>query len=357
MNEHTPLLGLEPTPFHLNGFNKTMNYELGTFGRWSYIAPRSEFAIRRQHDTNHILIGNFSSIGHEAHFVINAAHHEYRLASTFPFNETSLPAFSGFQSANNERAQIIIGSDVWIGGSVTLLGGVRIGHGAVVASHAVVTKDVPPYTIVGGNPIRKIKDRTNPETKQRLLRLRWWEWSDEKLEETRPWFDRPLEEFATHFAGTELAENTTPPEPIGEESIPFHPGNRNFLHRIDREHSISIVEKIVREYTQTFSANDAVTLFLVGDFAATPALINTIQESIDHTNPAAPRILLHQEQPGVIEAILPHCACFIAGRDLITLHFLDLCDEAGIPFVSGVDTYAFGNKAHVHQPFTETSRP
>ena len=116
------------------------------------------------------------------------------------------------------------------------------------------------------------------------------------------------------------------------------------------------MEKIVQEYTQTYSANDAVTLFLVGDFAATPALINAIRESIDSTNPATPRIHLYQEQPGVVETILSHCACFIAGRDLITLHFLDLCDEAGVPFVSGVDTYVFNQKAHLHQPFSEISR-
>ena len=80
----------------------------------------------------------------------------------------------------NNKGDIIIGNDVWIGYEAVILAGVTIGDGAIIGTRAVVTKDVPPYSIVGGVPAKSIRKRFDDETIVELLRLKWWDWSEEK---------------------------------------------------------------------------------------------------------------------------------------------------------------------------------
>ncbi len=86
----------------------------------------------------------------------------------------------------DNRGDIVIGSDVWIGYEAVILSGVTIGDGAVIGARAVVTKDVPPYTIVGGVPARPIRKRFNDSTIAALLRLRWWDWPRERIARNLP---------------------------------------------------------------------------------------------------------------------------------------------------------------------------
>ena len=81
----------------------------------------------------------------------------------------------------DNRGDIVVGSDVWIGYEAVILSGVTIGDGAIVGARAVVTKDVPPYTIVGGVPAKPIRKRFSEEDIAQLLELRWWDWPQEKI--------------------------------------------------------------------------------------------------------------------------------------------------------------------------------
>ena len=78
---------------------------------------------------------------------------------------------------------IVIGNDVWIGYEALILAGVTVGDGAIIAAHAVVTKDVPPYTIVGGVPAKPIRKRFDDDTIAALEKLRWWDWDEERIRE------------------------------------------------------------------------------------------------------------------------------------------------------------------------------
>lgn len=135
----------------------------------------------------HVLIGKYSSIGHRIKFIAGLNHDSSRV-STYPFHE----AFEGMHggSVNNypesNHYQIVIGNDVWIGADVTLLGGVKIGNGAVIGAGAVVAKDVPPYAVVVGNPARVIKYRFDEVTIEWLQKLRWWNWTPEKIKSCWP---------------------------------------------------------------------------------------------------------------------------------------------------------------------------
>ncbi|MEH2939166.1 CatB-related O-acetyltransferase [Lawsonibacter sp. JLR.KK007] len=134
-----------------------------------------------------LVIGKFCSIACGAKFLFNSANHTQRSLSTyiFPvlFEEWGLDV-ERIPEAWDNRGDIIIGNDVWIGYEAVILSGVTIGDGAIVAARAVVTRDVPPYAIVGGVPAKPIRQRfSNPDIAQ-LLELRWWDWPKEKIART-----------------------------------------------------------------------------------------------------------------------------------------------------------------------------
>ena len=133
-----------------------------------------------------LVIGKFCSIACGAKFIFTSANHTLKSLSTYPF-----PIFFeewGLDSANiaeawDKKGDIVIGNDVWIGYEAVILSGVTIGDGAIIGARALVTKDVPPYTIVGGVPARCIRRRFDEETVTKLMELKWWEWSDDKIKD------------------------------------------------------------------------------------------------------------------------------------------------------------------------------
>lgn len=131
-----------------------------------------------------LIIGKFCSIACGAKFIFNSANHTMSSLSTYPFplffEEWGLEKSSVTESWDN-KGDIIIGNDVWIGYEAVILAGVKIGDGAIIGTRAVVTKDVPPYTIVGGIPAKPIRKRFNEETLCRLLELKWWDWPEQKI--------------------------------------------------------------------------------------------------------------------------------------------------------------------------------
>ncbi len=133
-----------------------------------------------------LLIGKFCSIACGAKFLFTSANHAQKSLSTYPFpiffEEWGLPK-EQVTSAWDNKGDIVIGNDVWIGYEAVILSGVHIGDGAVIGARAVVTKDVAPYTVVGGVPAKKIKLRFDEETVRRLLALRWWDWPAKKIQE------------------------------------------------------------------------------------------------------------------------------------------------------------------------------
>ena len=129
-------------------------------------------------------IGKFCSIACGTKFLFNSANHTLSSLSTYPFplffEEWGLEKKDVTNSWDN-KGDIIIGNDVWIGYEAIILAGVTIGDGAIIGTRAVVTKDVPPYTIVGGVPAKPIKRRFSEETISALLEIQWWNWSAERI--------------------------------------------------------------------------------------------------------------------------------------------------------------------------------
>lgn len=130
-----------------------------------------------------LIIGRFCAIARGVRFIMNGANHKMSGFSTYPFNifgggwERVTPEMSEYPN----RGDTVVGNDVWLGYQALVMPGVHIGDGAIVASRSVVTSDVPPYTIVGGNPARSLKRRFPDDVVAGLLEIRWWDWDVEKI--------------------------------------------------------------------------------------------------------------------------------------------------------------------------------
>lgn len=132
-----------------------------------------------------LVIGKYCSIACGAKFIFTSANHSMRSLATYPF-----PIFAdmwGLDWANvtdawDNKGDIAIGNDVWIGYEAVVMQGVKIGDGAIIGTRAVVTKDVPPYTIVGEVPAKEIRKRFDAAAILALQELRWWDWPHEKIQ-------------------------------------------------------------------------------------------------------------------------------------------------------------------------------
>lgn len=129
-----------------------------------------------------LIIGKFCMIASDVKFIMNGANHLTDSLSTYPFSIFG----NGWEKAMEgktfpQKGNITIGNDVWIGYNATIMAGVTIGDGAIIATNATVVKDVEPYSIVGGNPAKEIKKRFSKKTIAKLLELKWWDWDIEKI--------------------------------------------------------------------------------------------------------------------------------------------------------------------------------
>lgn len=129
-----------------------------------------------------LIIGKFCMIASGVTFIMNGANHLTDAISTYPFAIFQ----NGWEGAMDGKSyptkgDTIIGNDVWIGYNATIMAGVKIGDGAIIATNSTVTKDVAPYSIVGGNPAKEIKKRFSETEIEQLLKLQWWDWEIEKI--------------------------------------------------------------------------------------------------------------------------------------------------------------------------------
>lgn len=129
-----------------------------------------------------LIIGKFCMIASDVKFIMNGANHLTNSLTSYPFTIFG----NGWESAMAgksypHKGDIIVGNDVWIGYNATIMAGVTIGDGAIIAANSTIVKDVVPYSIVGGNPAMEIKKRFSEDTISRLLELKWWDWDVERI--------------------------------------------------------------------------------------------------------------------------------------------------------------------------------
>lgn len=164
---------VQPSPSNFMKYNsKYSNFDIGD---WTYGYP--DVILGRTHGT--LRMGKYCSIGPNVQFVL-VGDHRTDFITTYPFS-VLFDEFQYIKGYPRHRGDINIGNDVWISYGARILSGTTIGDGAVIGANAVVTKDVPPYAIVVGNPFQITRYRFSPEIIDKLLRIKWWAWDHEEV--------------------------------------------------------------------------------------------------------------------------------------------------------------------------------
>ena len=288
----------------------------------------------------HVLIGRYSSLGHRLKFVIGL-NHDGSEVTTYPFRDLLYPTNDGVLNHyfSSNHYQIIIGNDVWIGCDVTILGGVRIGNGAIIGAGAVITKDVPPYAVVVGNPARIVKFRFAQDIIDKLQEIKWWNWPEEKIKENISLFEHP-----SSFV------NLFPP-------LPYSSIGENIAHDIqslkDSGHTVfffvadfaakrPIWEKVLRQYLARFTDNDkTVLLFASKSNQEYQDHIEAVEELLNKESPHHPSVALLGAIMPILCDIVPMSDYFITTREDVSSQGVDFASGHDVGILSGLDYEIF----------------
>lgn len=161
--------------FYTKDIINDINIKVGDF---TYGAPK----ILKWNKNSFLEIGKFCSIAEGVKIFLDGNHHTDWI-TTYPFSvlNKSFPKGVNIKGHPTSNGPVFIGNDVWIGSGSIILSGVKIGDGAVIGANTVVSKDIPPYTIVAGNPVKIIRKRFEDEIIDKLLIIQWWNWPIEKI--------------------------------------------------------------------------------------------------------------------------------------------------------------------------------
>ena len=165
-----------------------------SIGKFTYGLTNHSFLLFKS--TDKVFVGKYCSFA-QGILIIASGEHNYRAVSNFPFYAHYL--CHGADKDTFSKGEVYIGNDVWVGARAVILSGVTIGDGAVIAAGSVVTKDVPPYAIVGGVPARLIKYRFSTEIIINLMKIKWWEWNDKVVYKNIDNFYLDINDFLKKF--------------------------------------------------------------------------------------------------------------------------------------------------------------
>jgi acetyltransferase-like isoleucine patch superfamily enzyme len=156
-------------------------------------------------DQYKITLGKYNSIGRECNFFLHANHRPDWITTTSQLWGPVTPEIAEMHMKMGHpscKGNIIIENDVWIGAKSTIMSGLKIGNGSVIGACSVVTKDVPPYAIVAGNPAKIVKYRFSEKQIEKLLKIRWWDWDEEKIRaNSHLLWSNEIDTFLNKFAG------------------------------------------------------------------------------------------------------------------------------------------------------------
>ena len=300
-----------------------------TFGPGSYLAGASfDFELESY---AHVLVGNYCSLAHRLVFEIGA-NHNYRSVSTYPFFVKTSPGISPVLREPNSynKYQIIIGNDVWIGCDVTIMSGVKIGNGAVIGAGTVVAKDVPPYAIVVGNPGRVIKYRFEEEIIEKLQKIKWWYWDEEKILKESSLMENPKEFTDKHLP--EVGQNAI----VGnfDEDIIKLAEDEYIVYDyiMDFEADGQLWPRVIEQFAAKYTSEDKVLLIL-GIETEDINNINKLSEYVESFKKELPLILAYDAKYKVES--LKYANYFITNREAVSTICIDYSEDFGVEVLSG----------------------
>lgn len=309
-----------------------LNFPVMVIGTDSYIVDasiQSGINFAPADGIHDIQIGKFCSLADQITFMINL-NHDYRAITTAAasFMKELKPKCNIVR-----KGQIIIQNDVWIGHGSTIMSGVTIHNGAVIGAGSVVTKDVPPYAIVGGNPAKVIKYRFTPEQIDKLQQIAWWDWSVEVLEKRKRDFLLDINSFIQKYA-------TLITQP---ESLKIPNEKTTYLFIPDFDDPAPVYQRVIKEYCEKFGEDSSTRLLIyIRDIP------NIADKNIDLLNREILKyysgngdILVQVENLKDERALFKIADYFITTRSLDTVRHSCYADLMNTTLVSGVDSPIF----------------
>lgn len=322
------------------------NFQIACVGRASYIVNGRinsgvDFTISKGYAVHNLQIGQFCSIAQGVEFTMGLGHNYYKLATGVSdlFSENEEIAS---KSNYREKGQILIQNDVWIGNNVTVMSGVVIGNGVVVAANSHVVNDIPPYAVVGGNPAKIIKYRFDDEIIKKLLIIKWWNWSDEKIKANNTFFKiKSVHEFCEMFYDKALeVENRI-------VNVEISKLEHTFLYFVDFEEKYGVWENVIREFSIKFKEKDNYLLiiyiddkFAIKNRQLVDLLYQFINEVLTNQN-AKCSISVCIDSKINERAVFKNVEYFITNRSKSTIIHSEYAYENDVKIIAGVDRPIF----------------
>ena len=288
-------------------------------------------------EVHNLQIGKYSSLAEDILFLMDVDK-DYRQVCM-----GALSAFQGrdFKTKMNRRrkGQIIIQNDCWIANGVTIMSGVTVHNGAIIAARSVVTKDVPPYAIVAGNPAKVIKYRFDKQQIQDLQQIAWWDWSQDKIKENAELFHHDVSEFISKHIEEAKREfgNALP-----SASANISGAQRTYLFIPDFYEPYPIYEKVIGEFARSFNGrNVGIVIYIRKDNRA-EANVSKIHNILEKYDDCDFLVNIFSEKVEDERSLFKTADYYITTRTKENVQrtcFADLCNTKCI---SGVDIPVFG---------------
>lgn len=317
-------------------------YIMASLGNMSYMAG-TDFHYNLPPKT-HVLIGNYCQIAHDTVFEIGQ-NHVFSGVSPYPFDQVLGEENTFAHRAPVNKQQLVIGHDVWIGSGVRIIKAVKIGNGAIIGSGSVVTKDVPPYAIVGGNPAKIIRYRFSPEIIKALDKIKWWYWPLAKVKANRQYMEN-VEEFITRFVDKSKERQTFVPHHILKKLQACHQtGGRIFYFVPDlgaiREEAVwpAVLGQVCQKYSHQ---PHCLLINLKNAGSDNQAQIQYLQQFLAQF-PHRPAAIFAISQDGIVLELLKLADYFITTKEAISSKGIDYMETFGGQMLSGLEYNIFTN--------------
>ena len=328
---------------------KEKNFICATLGECSYVVKCS---IEYETDKKppHILIGKFCSLAENVSFFAGLNHEYKNAVTTYPFDvdfviekiltgaEITHSSYIPKQKRYDNRHQIILGNDVWIGRESKILGGVTIGSGAIIGSNSVVAKNIPPYAIAVGNPARIVKYRFDNETVKKFMQIRWWNWDIKKIyDNVKTLYD--VENFLSKFYTDVATAEISIPEKIKSALAQDY---KIYQCVADFTAENSLLKRIVTGFCLSDYKKSLLVIWLDKNF--TEKDLKNIAEVVQlFGTDAGEHILTLQEK--ISPQILKLATHFITTREFINIDCLDFLYDTKVKIISALDEKIFENES------------